>query len=205
MPKVFVASLHRNGTRSTHQLLQSFGLKSIHHPDDVSIDFKNRAKPISSSPRLVYEVVKPLFDQADAFSDTPFNIYYPRLFRKYQNAQFIVLTRPVKKWVRSVRRHTENRALGTFERTQYAFLTGRSIKMLTELSDYELMECYYRYHADLLKFFAKNGPDRLLITDLEDPETPERIARMIGVTGVQPAMPHVTDTSDIKAQHTLRS
>jgi len=192
--KVFVVSLHRNGTRSVHKLLQGFGLTSIHHPGQVSNDYIEKAAANPWDIEAVYKVVKPLFAKADAFSDTPFNVLYPQLFRDYPDARFLALYRSPDLWIKSVRRHTAGRSFGPFERIQYFQLTGRRVNAIDEISNEEMTRIYFRYYADLMAFFNEKAPGRLLVADLTDPGIPEQIAEFLEIGKSETGkLPHITD------------
>lgn len=177
-----------------HELLRGMGLTSIHHPGQVSDDYITSAAPICTDIDKVYQLIKPLFEQADAFSDTPFNIFYRRQFEDFPDSKFIAVYRSPAAWIKSIQRHTGGRKFGPFERTQYSFITGQDPRSIEEISNLELTEVYYRYYTEMIAFFRSQDPSRLLVVDLIDPDLPRMVAEFIGLdVGALEKLPHITD------------
>lgn len=194
--KVFVVSLHRNGTRSIYKYLIDLGFTSIHHPGQVSKEYLDAAAPICTDLDAVYRLVRPLAEQVDAVSDTPFNVLYRQLYNDFPNARFLAFCRPANAWIKSVREHCRDRDFGPFERTQYSELTNRNPTDIEDISDLELREVYYSYHAKLISFFRENAPNQLMIGELEEPDLSEKISTFLGLNhSTLSNLPHIADGS----------
>ena len=101
MSKVVCLSLGRNGTQSLTDFLVSLNYKTIHW-----IDQKDYQKSFSINSK--YELTKYIesFEQEyDAFTDISFAISYDFFNKKYSDAMFILITRDIDSWIRSMRRH----------------------------------------------------------------------------------------------------
>jgi hypothetical protein len=92
--KVFVIGWHRTGTRSLAHALRILGFKTVHW------------WPGWLSQR---EVEKPsILRKFDAFADFPFPLIYRQLDKWYPDARFILTTRTVESWLRSVKVHFDD-------------------------------------------------------------------------------------------------
>ena len=84
--KIFGIGLHRTGTSSLNEALNILGYRSIHTPLDIYPDIDTR-----------------IIDKYDAFTDNPIPLLYKQLDRLYPGAKFILTTRDLDSWIKSVK------------------------------------------------------------------------------------------------------
>lgn len=173
-PRVFVVSLLRAGTQSTHDLLERAGLKAIHWPARYAgIDYQALAAGHETDAERVADVLAPVIAAHDALSDVPICALYESLAARYPDAAFLCLSRPADDWARSVRRHMGTRPLDTYEKIVFwRYLPGRP-GSLAEVPDEALLDMHGRHEEGLRSFFA--GHPRFRALELYDPQAGEAI------------------------------
>ena len=78
--KIFAISLHRCATQSTDLFLRKAGYRTCHWPDNVNgIDYQSQIVGIEEQPDRIVDVLRPVFDAFDAFSDVPIPAIYREL------------------------------------------------------------------------------------------------------------------------------
>jgi hypothetical protein len=193
-PKYFVLSLHRSGTRSTSELLQGFGIRTVHWPISHNGRKKLQRKIIGHEDDLdfVVDVIEPVINRHDAVSDVPIPTLYRQLDQRYPNARFILVRRNVGDWIRSVRKHAGSRPFDPYECVQYwHYFPARPTK-IEELSDAELTDMFDRHVSDVTQYFTKDKKEKLGIFDLENRETGSQIAAFLG-RNIEATFPHIMD------------
>jgi Sulfotransferase domain len=104
--KIFVTSLHRCGTQSMDLFLQQSGFRTCHWPAHYNqIDYQSRVADLEDQPDRVVDILRPMLEVFDAFSDVPIPAIYPTLDKTYPGSKFIAAYRNPFDWYRSVRRH----------------------------------------------------------------------------------------------------
>lgn len=120
--------------------------------------------------------------EADVIADTPVFVDYPALYRRFPDARFIYLTRPMPQWVLSIRRLLKSmrkhwRKEGhlfrldiqrCFELSFPEFLSGK------DLSDAYLRQCYKTHEQNLFKFVDENNIP-CVVLDIAHPDTPQEM------------------------------
>src|SRR5215212_6804140 len=91
--KVFGIGLSRTGTTSLTKALRILGYRAVHCPLSI-VRFNGKGLQLSA------EVV----DRYDAFTDSPVARMYRELDYACPGSKFILTTRPIEKWMASVRR-----------------------------------------------------------------------------------------------------
>lgn len=204
MDKVFILSLQRSATRSTTLLLGALGYRALHWPWRVgSIDVEAAIADGEDDPDHVWQVIRPVVDRFDAFSDTPFPVLYLQLFAAHPEARFVLMHRSPDAWLRSVRRHVGGRRLDVMERVLYwRYLAGRP-ERLSEVSDTALLAMHWRHLAEVTAWFAGHAPERFAVIGVDEPMPGERLQQFLGFPALH-ALPHLARLADQgEAQQTL--
>ncbi len=159
--KVFVLSLHRCGTRSTDRLLRDLGYSTVHWGRMVV-----REKPFAGLTRAdAFAAFLPVLGRFDGFSDVPFNCFFEDLDRTFPDARFLLLTRDVEGWIRSVRDHIGDRGLSPFEALQYGLHGDIPSPYITDWTDAQLGGFHEAHIRAVRRHFASR-PGKLLVRDL---------------------------------------
>jgi hypothetical protein len=118
--KYFVVSLHRTGTRSTHELFKALGFNCIHWPHTFQeMDLQSRIEGRETDLEFIADTLAPVFDHYDVVSDVPVPVLYRQLAQRYPSAKFVLVERDPQAWAESVLKHMERRTLRPYARTQY--------------------------------------------------------------------------------------
>ncbi|MBX6320813.1 MAG: hypothetical protein IRY94_03205 [Rhodospirillaceae bacterium] len=190
---MFVLSLLRTGTQSTHELLEAAGRRGIHWPARFAgVDYQARIAGHETDPGYIVDVLAPVIAAHDVLSDVPICALYETLAERYPDSLFLALTRPAADWVRSVRRHVGAQPLDPYEKVLFwRYLPGRPAS-LAAVSDEALTDMHRRHHEGLRSFFAGSGRFRLL--ELYDPRAGEAICAFLGLP--PRPLPHFDYMSD---------
>lgn len=132
--KIFYIGLSRNGTTSTHFLLEKLGLKSAHF--------------VSPLLNHDWEVV----NQYDAPGDTPIPLLFKECDQRFPNSKFILTTRNKDRWLDSMKwmfRHGRvlwNRplSLGAYHRQMYG---------INRFNQEILAMSFEHYHLEVRNYF----------------------------------------------------
>jgi hypothetical protein len=185
---IFVVSFHKNGTRSIHAYLEKLGFKGVHWPvfANTGIDYEYILGPLAQNPRQCAEALAPLLDEYDFFGDVPFPGLFREMAELFPQSKFILTHRPPQEWWESVWRHWRKsdppgspHKLSLFEAIQYHLPVGAFI---TEADRSNLIERYVNHTNDVRAYFS--GTERLLCTDLSDPNLNVDISRFLGISNV---------------------
>lgn len=173
MTKYFGIGLQRTGTTSLHTAAQLVGLRSA---------------PMSIP--LLDDLAHPLIDQYDLFSDNPIPLLYPTLDKQYPNSKFILTTRPVGDWLKSVEwlfatgmqtLSPELRQIGDeIHRRFYGQTTFSAVRFRT---------VWEQYHADVDTYF-QDRPDDLLRLDFGQGDGWAELCPFLGVAVPDLPFPH---------------
>jgi len=180
--KVFVLSLHRVMTRSTDALLAMQGYDTVHLPKYFQgRDLQEAVRGHEQDPDQVVEVLTPLIETYDAFSDIPIPVLYPQLAGRWPNSKFILIHRDPEGWANSVRKNQKDRRLSPFNKVQYYHYLGPGFSKVSELSQTDLFGLYFRHLFGVQEFFESRGElDRLCVVGIDDPEVGQKISRFLG-------------------------
>lgn len=180
--KVFVLSLHRVMTRSTDALLAMHGYDSVHLPKYFrGRNLQEEVRGYETDTAAVTDILAPLIDAYDAFSDIPIPVLYRELADRWPASKFVLVHRDPVAWVRSVRKNQKNRKLSPFNKVQYHFYMGTGFSAVSELADEDLIVLYFRHLFGVYEFFEARGElDRLCVVGIGDPEAGEKVSRFLG-------------------------
>lgn len=194
--KVFCIGFHRTGTRSLSRFLEDLGYTVCHYPSKVGgVEFEAAVRQCVDDREAIVRNLMPVIEQYDAFSDVPFPALYSELFALFPNSRFILATRDLNDWWRSVARHKKlnenNRgvvALNPFEYAQYNRYATSRIQFIT-LADEQLLKRIHRQHIESVSKFFESKPSSLLKFDIEEPEANKKIGDFLGISNV-PVFPN---------------
>jgi len=193
--KIFILSLHRSGTQSTHQLLQNAGFNALHWPEIVGgVDYQAQVLGKETNLKAITKTLAPVIAQYDALSDAPIPVLYKELHKSYPDARFIALYRSPYDWLLSIRKHINTRELVAYEKVQYWHYLKNRPERICEVTDYELLEMHIQHHADLLRHFQ--GNPQFFLCHLIDETVGEKICHFLGVPPL--AMPDIDYAREIK-------
>jgi hypothetical protein len=183
--KIFVLNLHRCATKSTDLFLKKAGFTTCHWPSVVDgVNYESLVEGYEDQPSRIVEILRPVFEKFDAFSDVPIPAIYKELDRVYPNSKFIAIYRNPFDWVRSVKAHVNKRPLHPFERAQYWQYLLEQPKYIHDVSLNRLLEMYMRHHSELLSYFNGRSQDFILV-DLSAPYCGEIVSSFLGTVPEQ--------------------
>jgi len=191
MEKVFVLGLHRSATRSTTLLLMALGYRALHWPwkvgeTDVEQAIRGREHDLDH----VWNVVKPVTAQFDAFADSPFPVLYERLFEAHPDARFVLMHRSPREWLGSIRMHTRDRPLDPIERTQFwRYLPDRP-ESLAGIGESWIFAMLWQHLHEVTAFFAERAPGRFIAIGLDESHPGERLQMFLGLPALMPLPRH---------------
>jgi hypothetical protein len=179
MENVFVLSLFRTGTQSTHKFLETLGYKTAHwagsYIDQDSIQHLSEEEILP----LLYAIE----NQFDAFCDTPYSIMYEHFDTTYPGSKFILIVRDTKDWIRSVRRlfkRFPDPEFGAYDKIVFWKYFKNKPMHINDLSDKDLEDMYLEHAHRIIKYFG--GREDLLVCHLSDKDKEERIINFLGIT-----------------------
>jgi hypothetical protein len=138
MKKIFGIGLPKTGQTSLATAMGTLGYKTIQYPYNSS-QIKNN----------------------DFALDLPIVINYKKLDKKYQNSKFILTTRNLDSWIRSMRNHYRRYPASNRYKEQLAF----RLKFwgTTRFSEKLMTQKYYEHIEDVNKYFKGRKKDLLII------------------------------------------
>jgi hypothetical protein len=160
--------------------LQQAGFAALHWPDVVNgVDYQAQVQGKETDAEAVTAILAPVIAAYDALSDAPISVLYQALHRAYPDALFLLVHRSPYDWLRSIRKHIQNRALIGFEKVQYWHYLPSCPADLTAISDDALLAMHLQHHGDILRYFAGNS--RFHLFHLPDPQIGEKICQFLNV------------------------
>ena len=138
--KIFCVGFHKTGTTSLENALEILGYKVISYDETVlEYVYKNDIDSIIKS-----------ISRADAFSDSPWFIFYKELYEAFPDAKFIFTARPNEKWIKSIVNHFGDDWQLLQWRKFHEFVYGDDEPLANE--DLYLAR-YERHNTEVLAFF----------------------------------------------------
>jgi len=149
--KVFGIGLSKTGTHSLTTAMKILGYRAVH------FDFTRHVLQYSETG---LEVDYSLFDEHDAFFDTPVTVIYQELDRRYPGSRFILTVRDPQKWARSFQNQFAKKELDHYSRHLHMDLYGT-----ISIDPVDTMPAYTRHQTEVLEYF-RDRPDDLLVMDI---------------------------------------
>jgi hypothetical protein len=181
--KIFVISLHRVMTRSTDALISMLGFRTVHYPEFFrGWNLMEAVRGFEDDPNRIVDVLEPIIQSADAFSDIPIPTLYRQLAERWPTSRFVLVHRDPAGWVSSVRKHVGSKNLSPYNRIQYGHYLGTDIKNLLQVTDEQLVDMYFRHLYEVYDYFheERREPERLCMVCISNPSIGERIAGFLG-------------------------
>ncbi len=184
--KVFGIGFQKTGTTSLHHFLRRLGYKSVHWPHVVAgINYQRVCIPVLHDRNKVVNVLQPLIEKFDAFTDVPFPALYKELHERVPDGRFILLERDGDEWWESVARHwrlspARSRRLDPYEYLAYNLYSDEELELVTIRDRVRLKEIYLRHNEAVASYFQDKG-EVLTVVSLDDGEIGTKIRRFLGV------------------------
>lgn len=182
--KVFNISLHRCGTQSFHQYMGAHGFSAVHYPGwQLNNACKNAVEGLDT--KMVWESIREIVSQNDAFSDIPYCFLYREALEAYPDAKFVLMARTPIQWVASVRNHIKERRLEYLEKIQYWTNTPNRREFITEYSDTELEGIFINHICEIHQYMIDNKA-HFRIFNLSDSSLGAKLGEFIGFETTRP-------------------
>ncbi|MEM8863693.1 MAG: sulfotransferase family protein [Chloroflexota bacterium] len=173
MTKYFCIGLQRTGTTSLHQAALLLGIRSA---------------PMSAD--LLYDLEAPLIDQYDLFSDNPIPLLYQKLDKAYPNSKFILTTRPIEGWLKSVEwLFTHDKPTLSPEFQEIGDDIHQRLYGRTTFDELVFRAFWHSYHAEVDSYFA-NRPGDLLRLNFSAGDGWEKLCPFLDVEIPVDPFPH---------------
>ena len=177
-PKIFGIGLSRTGTTSLTEALRLLGYKAVHCPLSL-VSLHGQGLTLS------HDVIR----RFDAFTDSPVACMYRELDETFPGSKFILTTRPLEKWMNSVRRMRMS-----FELLKLLPKVRRLAKELcgtTSFSDDSVLErAFCKHGAQVREYFGDRLDKDLLVLDVGAPYAWENLCAFLGHDRPHIAFPH---------------
>ena len=175
--KVFGIGLSRTGTTSLTEALRALGYKAVHCPLSI-VAFNGSGLKLNTA----------IVDQFDAFTDSPVARVYRELDQAYPGSKFILTTRPLDKWMSSMRRMRASFTLlmALPKVRQLAHDLGTA----SFRDERALANGFLNHNRSVREYFGPRIGKDLLVLDVSAADAWERMCRFLGHETAQRAFPH---------------
>lgn len=158
--KIFGLGLSRTGTSSLNVALNMLGISTIHFP----IDRTTYREMITGTYKLS------ILEKYDGITDITTVPIYPQLDHHYPGSKFILTTRDLQTWLKSIEKwFTNAKRLKRLQRNNLNGAMRRFIRAATygiyQFNE-ERMTYVYNQHVESVKSYFKDRPESLLIMDI---------------------------------------
>ena len=158
--KVFGIGLNKTGTTSLGKALEILGYKK-----HISCNWE--LTKLWSENNL-----NPILKEAEKynnFEDWPWPLVYKELFKKFENAKFILTIRDTPEdWYSSLCNHALRTGPTEFRKRIYGYYMPHDFKS-------EHINFYNNHNKGVIRFFKKNAPEKLLVISFKDGNRWEKI------------------------------
>lgn len=173
--KIFGIGLSRTATHSLNEALNMLGYNVIHYPKD-----KIAAKEIMNAQ---YELS--ILEKYDGITDITVVPFYAQLDKIYPNSKFILTTRNIEDWQRSIKKHynKNNKIKELYQNTHKGNLRRflRAAVYGTYKYNYERMNYVYYQHLKNVKEYFEDKPEKLLIINIPNGEGWEKLCPFLNL------------------------
>jgi hypothetical protein len=180
MEKIVLLSLGKSGTTSAADFFNQLNYKTIHFMGERILDIHKRRMTMSFEE--VMAEGEYLEKEYDVFTDYPYCMAYEYFDKKYSNTKFILITRDVSDWIKSVQHWT-----GYWNSLTFAcfikYLNKRQIATINGtgcLKDEDLQYLYESHTKDVLKYF-KNSKNFIHL-NLNDEKIGQKILEFLKIS-----------------------
>jgi hypothetical protein len=165
--KVFGIGLSRTGTTSLTEALRVLGYRAVHCPLSI-VAFNGTGLKLSTD----------IVEQFDAFTDSPVARVYRELDQAYPGSKFVLTTRPLDRWMGSMRRMRPSFALLTMlpKVRQLAKDLGGTACFSDERA---LANGFLNHNRAVREYFGSRIGKDLLVLDVSAPDAWRRLCSFL--------------------------
>jgi hypothetical protein len=176
--KVFGIGLSRTGTTSLTEALRVLGYRAVHCPLSI-VAFNGTGLKLSTD----------IVEQFDAFTDSPVARVYQELDQAYPGSKFVLTTRPLDKWMGSMRRMRPSFTLLTMlpKVRQLAKDLGGTACFSDERA---LINGFLNHDRGVREYFGSRLGKDLLVLDVSAPDAWRRLCNFLGQPASSRDFPH---------------
>lgn len=190
---IFIVSLHKVGTRSTHAFIESLGYTGIHYPKYAGdLDLEDWLERRGASRSQALDAILERFPDCQVFSDVPIPGLYREALARFPDATFILVTRDPRYWWNTLYRHWHlrkgSRRLDYFEYLQYAPYDYPRERPVSRADRDLFMRIFEQHERDVTALFAQSS--NFLKTNLDQDHLEPELAQFLGAEHYEP-MPYV--------------
>ncbi len=187
--KIIGIGLQKTGTTSLTNALNILGFKALHfHKEMISKKwYKGEAAPRHEIIDFSLSKKYDFFKSHDAITDNPVCLpeVYEEIEQGFSDAKFILTTRPIDKWIRSVIRHKDQEYYKNqfqYRIDNYKDYDPKTEKIFTcnnlGLLEYvygepylaindDMLRSYYNRHIKMVEEYFQHKPEKLLVLDID--------------------------------------
>ena len=166
--KVFGIGISRTGTTSLTEALRILGYRAVHCPLSI-VKFNGHGLQLSTS----------VVERYDAFTDSPVARMYRELDSAYPGSKFVLTTRPVERWLASVRRMRPSFVL--LEALPKVRQLAREMCGTTSFfNEPALRNAFEKHSRDVCEYFGQRLGQDFLVLDVAAADAWEKLSRFLG-------------------------
>jgi hypothetical protein len=181
--KVFGIGLSRTAGMSLAEALNILGIKTAHCPCDP--------ETFEQLKRGDYRLK--ILEEYQGATDTPVVPYYPQLDKIYPGSKFILTTREMDAWLRSVERHWNSIPTwwkeGSYMR-QFSDFISACVYGSIEFNRERFRHVYNTHYRNVHEYFSRRESD-LLVMDICGGDSWHKLCSFLGVPLPGVPFPHV--------------
>ena len=175
--KVFGIGLSRTGTTSLTEALRALGYKTVHCPLSI-VAFNGSELKLNTA----------IVEQFDAFTDSPVARVYRELDQAYPGSKFILTTRPLDKWMGSMRRMRASfTLLSVLPKVRQL---ARDLGTASFGDERALANGFLNHNRSVREYFGRRIGKDLLVLDVSATDAWERLSGFLGHKAAERAFPH---------------
>lgn len=165
---IFGLGLSRTGTASLTKALKILGIKTKHFPND-----KTTQKQLKQG-----EYNLSILNDYQALTDIPTAPYYSQLDKTYPECKFILTTRPMDSWLKSVQHHFDFYVKNM--RDEFDNFVFASVFGILEFNAERFQYVYELHEINVRSYFA-NKPEKLLILNFFEGDGWEKLCSFLNL------------------------
>jgi hypothetical protein len=175
MDKIVILGLGKSGTMSASSFFQNMGFKCIHWVGS-DIDINNF---IGMSKKEILEFSSYLEEKYEVFSDYPYCMSYEYFDKKYKDTYFILITRNIEDWCKSIRKHDGLSKFNPLRIACWSQYLNVENKGIIDLSDNDLKHIYSSHTKDVFEYFKDSK--NFIHIDLNDENKKDKILNFLNI------------------------
>lgn len=186
--RIFGIGLSRTGTTSLGAALERLGIKTIHYPHD-SATYKELASG---------EFHLSILEKYEAAVDISVAPFYAQLDEAYPDSRFILTTREIEPWLRSMETHWVWVQEWSRHNTQYARFTRFIWERLYGTFGFDegkLRQAFAKHHDEVYDYFSARART-LLTLDVRRPDAWNALCSFLNLPTPDLPFPHSNSRKD---------